>query len=54
MKNLTKILALVLALSMVCVIFAACGKTISGTYQSDVRVVGTGAVSSYGTSSIST
>lgn len=33
MKKMTKILALVLVLSMVCVIFAACSKTISGTYK---------------------
>ena len=35
MKNITKILSLVLVLSMVCIVFASCGKTISGTYQLD-------------------
>ena len=47
MKNMTKVLALVLVLSMACMIFASCGKTISGTYQLDVRVVGSGAVTTY-------
>ena len=47
MKKITKVLALVLVLSMVCVIFASCGKTISGKYQLDVRVAGTGAVTTY-------
>ena len=35
MKKLSKVLALVLAMSMICIIFASCGKTISGTYQLD-------------------
>jgi len=35
MKNITKILALVLVLSMVCVVFASCGTTLSGTYKNN-------------------
>ena len=51
MKNITKILALVLVLSMVCVVFASCGKTISGTYTLDATAeafdLKTGAVTTY-------
>ena len=48
MKNITKVLALVLVLSMVCVVFASCGKTISGKYQLDARAGGLGgAVTTY-------
>lgn len=36
MKNITKILALVLVLSMVCIVFASCGKTLSGTYKAEL------------------
>lgn len=35
MKNIVKILALVLVLSMVTVVFASCGNTLSGTYKND-------------------
>ena len=41
MKKTIRVLALVMALSMVLVVFAACGKTISGTYAAEV--LGTGA-----------
>ena len=47
MKKMTKALALVLVLSMVCIIFASCGKTLSGTYKLDATVVGSGAVTTY-------
>ena len=47
MKNITKALALLLVLSMVAVVFASCGKTISGKYQLDVRVANSGAVTTY-------
>lgn len=35
MKKITKVLALVLALSMLCIVFASCGTTLSGTYTKD-------------------
>jgi uncharacterized lipoprotein YehR (DUF1307 family) len=41
MKKTIRVLALVMALSMVLVVFAACGKTISGTYSAEL--LGTGA-----------
>ena len=52
MKNVTKAIALILVLSMVCVIFASCGKKLSGTYRNDstkdVPFVGkTGTVETY-------
>ena len=47
MKNITRLLALLLVLSMVTVVFASCGKTISGKYQHDLRTVGTGVVTTY-------
>ena len=39
MKKSMRILALVLALSALVFVFAACGKTISGTYSAEVDVV---------------
>lgn len=35
MKNIVKVLALVLVLSMVTVVFVSCGTTLSGTYKND-------------------
>lgn len=37
MKNIMKILALVLVLSMVCVVFASCGNTLSGKYDGGIK-----------------
>ena len=36
MKTFAKVLSLVLVVAMVCVLFASCGKTISGTYKGEV------------------
>lgn len=40
MKKITKVLALVMVLSMVCVIFASCAKTLSGSYKGEVDAFG--------------
>ena len=47
MKKTAKILALVLAVSMLCIVFASCGKTISGTYKFDATVLDSGVVTTY-------
>ena len=39
MKKSIRILAVVLALMMVTLVFASCGKTIKGTYEAEVDVV---------------
>ena len=40
MKKFAKVLSLVLVVAMVCVLFASCGKTISGTYKGEVDAFG--------------
>ena len=39
MKKTMRVLALVLALAAVLVVFASCGKTISGTYEAEVDAI---------------
>ena len=36
MKKMTKIFSLVMALVLVCLVFASCAKTLSGTYSAEV------------------
>ncbi len=36
MKNLARVLALVLVIAMACLALASCGKTLSGTYSAEV------------------
>ena len=38
MKNIAKVLALVLVLSLVTVVFASCGKTLSGSYKGELDI----------------
>ena len=40
MKKIAKVLSLVLVVAMVCVLFASCAKTISGTYKGKVDAFG--------------
>lgn len=40
MKTFAKVLSLVLVATMVCVLFASCAKTISGTYKGEVDAFG--------------
>lgn len=40
MKTFAKVLSLVLVAAMVCVLFASCGNTISGTYKGEVDAFG--------------
>ncbi len=45
MKKITKIISLVLVFSLVCVMLVSCGKTLSGTYSSEIggSLIGAGA-----------
>ena len=36
MKKMTKIFSLVMVLVLVCLVFASCAKTLSGTYSAEV------------------
>ena len=48
MKKIAKVLSLVLVVAMVCVLFASCGKTLSGTYAAGGDLGGlAGAKTSY-------
>lgn len=47
MKRSVKILALVMAAMMLCLSLVACGKKLSGEYELDATILGTGAVTTY-------
>ena len=47
MKRSVKILALAMAALMLCLSLVACGKKLSGEYELDATILGTGAVTTY-------
>lgn len=47
MKKSVKILAVALVAVMLCLSLVACGKRLSGEYQRDATIAGTGAVTTY-------
>ena len=47
MKKSIRILAVVLVAVMLCMTLASCGKKLSGTYELDLSVAGTGVVNIY-------
>ncbi len=47
MKKVLKVLSLVMVAAMLCITLASCGKTLSGEYESDATVLGTGLVTIY-------
>ena len=47
MKRSVKILALVMATLMLCLSLAACGKKLSGEYELDATIAGSGVVTTY-------
>ena len=47
MKKSVKFLALAVAVLMLCMAFASCGKKLSGEYKLDATIAGTGAVTTY-------
>lgn len=46
-KKITRVIALALVFSFVCIALASCGKTLSGTYAAGGEFLGTGAKTSY-------
>ena len=47
MKKSVKIMALVMAALMLCLSLVACGKKLSGEYELDATIAGSGAVTTY-------